>query len=672
MNNHRSCRKRRCVAEDSEEMHAKADGGDPGKGLPATLSVAEFEDEMKKPLEAGFEDKLMAVYRDVRKDFEAMVKKHGTERWNNYHKTKKPINTKTTKSAGNLLPFFKKGFKRDCSSYHMVECAQTLLSPNVSSCPHFFLPRVQPLPLMQYWTHTDMNIHADDERTLSHIPFMDETELSHDFGDELLETFEEGIHGIRENDGYINEWILHHTVQKLLKKYPNTKMVAIFVAIHEKFPNKGSVRSLYFSYTDIRARFDPSTVVVHAAPYLKAGNENLDWGSMCAEVLNSFEMLACPRCLVYDCEIHAPDSTEGRFAARKRVRSKTTFRCENDCYMNYRAVGETNGMADDLSIDIDVETREFPVKLKAIIAILRHSFNDDYCRITRSLNKKSKIEYSCKEVQWYCMKSSPVSPRTDLMSPHKKKKTAAQQHRLFRAVKWSIDQGEVKNKKPYRACHHSGPCSKDNGCPCVAADNLCTKYCGCGVGCKYLFPGCRCAPGNCRTKQCQCFYASWECDPDICKQCQCGGEGDNICKNISIQRGIQKRLVIAPSQVAGWGCFAADPIEKNDFISEYCGELISSQESERRGIIYDKVKTSYLFGLNDEQTVDATRKGNLIRFANHSKFPNCRTKVMVVNGDHKIGIFACRNIAMGEELFFDYSYNKNQIVEFVPKELSRT
>jgi len=55
-----------------------------------------------------------------------------------------------------------------------------------------------------------------------------------------------------------------------------------------------------------------------------------------------------------------------------------------------------------------------------------------------------------------------------------------------------------------------------------------------------------------------------------------------------------------------------------------------------------------------EYTIDANEKGNLSKFANSSTKPNVYAKVKLVNGDHRIGLYAARNIDEFEELFFDY------------------
>lgn len=123
-----------------------------------------------------------------------------------------------------------------------------------------------------------------------------------------------------------------------------------------------------------------------------------------------------------------------------------------------------------------------------------------------------------------------------------------------------------------------------------------------------------------------------------------------------------KRLYVGPSTIpqAGFGLFLGERAERHDFVQEYVGEVVTQMEAERRGSIYDIVNRSYLFDLNDDFSVDATRKGNKMRFANHSKQPNCYARRWIVDGEHHIGLFAARAIEPHEEIFFDYNYDKEK------------
>ncbi|XP_063654623.1 histone-lysine N-methyltransferase EZH1 isoform X5 [Pan troglodytes] len=503
------------------------------------------------------------------------------------------------------------------------------------------------------------------------------------------------------------------------KQFPNDM---IFSAIASMFPENGVPDDMKERYRELTEMSDPNALPPQCTPNIDGPNAK---SVQREQSLHSFHTLFCRRCFKYDCFLHPFHATPNVYKRKNKEIKIEPEPCGTDCFLLLEGAKEyamlhnprskcsgrrrrrhhiVSASCSNASASAVAETKEgdsdrdtgndwasssseansrcqTPTKQKAspappqlcvveapsepvewtgaeesLFRVFHGTYFNNFCSIARLLGTKT-----CKQVFQFAVKESLILklPTDELMNPSQKKK---RKHRLWAAhcrkiqLKKDNSSTQVYN---YQPCDHPDrPC--DSTCPCIMTQNFCEKFCQCNPDCQNRFPGCRCKT-QCNTKQCPCYLAVRECDPDLCLTCGASEHWDCkvvSCKNCSIQRGLKKHLLLAPSDVAGWGTFIKESVQKNEFISEYCGELISQDEADRRGKVYDKYMSSFLFNLNNDFVVDATRKGNKIRFANHSVNPNCYAKVVMVNGDHRIGIFAKRAIQAGEELFFDYSHSQ--------------
>lgn len=541
---------------------------------------------------------------------------------------------------------------------------------------------VSPIPPFFTWVSLQQNVVVDDETVLHNIPYMGEEVLDQDgaFIEELIKNYDGKVHLTPDHvidDGSVTDEMLFEIINNLTKPSnedvisestePSTSTGvkgaplcqvqlndngmppdSIFQVIVNLFPGKGwTLDNIKSRYKDVQQRLS-GEIPQQCTPNI---DSNEAQSSSREQTMHSFHMLFCRRCFKYDCVLHAWKPLPTQIRRKSPDDLQESNPCGGKCFMHIK------------DSKLGGQSVVWNGAESSLYRVLRSIYQSNFCTIAKLIKTKS-----CQEVYDRSLhegqEEEPMPEFEDSNQKAKKKR----KHRM-----WSLHCRKIQLKKDsttnhvynYVPCDHPGqPC--DQSCICIATQNFCEKFCQCSPDCQNRFPGCRCK-AQCVTKQCPCFLAVRECDPDLCHTCGADNfSSDTICcKNVGLQRGDRKHMYFAPSDVAGWGVFIKEPCQKNELIGEYCGEMISQDEADRRGKVYDKYMCSFLFNLNNDHVVDATRKGNKMRFANHSINPNCYAKVMMVNGDHRIAIFAKRYIEIGDELFFDYRYSAMDALKFV-------
>lgn len=360
--------------------------------------------------------------------------------------------------------------------------------------------------------------------------------------------------------------------------FPNQML---FTAISEMFPSKGTPDELRQSYIELTKSVDPNRPPEYCTPNIDGPNaESVSHD----QTLHSFHTLYCRRCSLYDCFQHRLSSNPGP-NLQKRKGPELEPRedpCGDKCYMHKikqspdskKATGSTASQAVKVEPEVPfIETDDvWTGSDQSYFRLLHRSFMNNYCAIARGLQTKT-----CQQVYEFAQEElkhiEPLELGKNASPPRKQQKkkinTKLWTMHIRKNARKEANQNNVYN---YTPCDHAGPCG--TGCPCFESSNYCEKYCNCSSECPNRFPGCRCK-AQCNTKQCSCYLAVRECDPDLC---QCGAHQFHLakmtCKNVSVQRGLRKHLLMAPSDVAGWGIFLKDGAQKNEFISVSVLELL--------------------------------------------------------------------------------------------------
>lgn len=124
------------------------------------------------------------------------------------------------------------------------------------------------------------------------------------------------------------------------------------------------------------------------------------------------------------------------------------------------------------------------------------------------------------------------------------------------------------------------------------------------------------------------------------------------------------KLEVRKSRIHGWGLYSKINYERDDVIVEYIGEKVRQVVADRREANYELegVGSCYLFRLDKDDIIDATKIGGMSRFINHCCEPNAYARIIEYENteskqtEKHIVIMAAKNIQEGEEITYDYKF----------------
>lgn len=155
-----------------------------------------------------------------------------------------------------------------------------------------------------------------------------------------------------------------------------------------------------------------------------------------------------------------------------------------------------------------------------------------------------------------------------------------------------------------------------------------------------------------RSSDCINTYLLTECNKFTCPA---GAK----CQNQKLRNREYAEIKIVKTKSRGFGAVCIKDIPEDTFVIEYVGELIDTNELNKRmnakiknkekvssstfklteGVKYLRFQDFYFLTIEADLYVDAEPAGNLARFINHSCNPNCVTRKVLVDGNTRIGIF---------------------------------